>query len=256
MTMTMMCDNDNKELLIGLAYGELDESERDAVERHLASCAACREEAADLRWMRHHLAAWTPPERDLGFQIVRGTPVPAAAPTRPSRFRVSPAWGLAAAAVLVLAAASAIANLEVRYDANGLVVRTGWSRTTTSGDRAAPAVAADWRADFERVDRRLQELETGALTRENASSVPAPGPRLSDAEILRQVRQMLSQSEARQQRELILRIGQVMRDFDTTRRADFARFQQGLGQIQGMTTAEAAQSREMWNYLVRVANQK
>jgi hypothetical protein len=254
MTMIMMCDN--KELLIGFVYDELDDLQRNAVEQHVASCAACRDEAAELRRMRHHLAAWTPPERDLGFQIVRGTPAPVTAPVAPSRFRMSPAWGLAAAAVLVLAAASAIANVDVRYDNNGLVVRTGWGRATTSAETSVPAVAADLRADLERVNRRLQELETVALTRESASSAPAAGPRLSDAEVLRQVRQMLNESEARQQRELILRIGQVVRDFDMTRRADFARLQQGLGQMQGMTTAEVAQQREMLNYLVRVANQK
>ena len=56
------------------------------------------------------------------------------------RSRWKPALGLAAAAVLVLAVASAIANLEVKYDANGLVVRTGWARS--DGDTAQNGLSA------------------------------------------------------------------------------------------------------------------
>ena len=132
-----MCD---KELLVGYLYDEIDHAGRRALESHLAACAVCRDELAALRGTRQHLAAWAPPESQLDFQIVSG----AARPPRTWRFG-SPTWGLAAAAVLVLAAAAAIANVEVRYGGDGLTVRTGWARTAPSApsqvaESAAPAI--------------------------------------------------------------------------------------------------------------------
>lgn len=247
----MMCDD--KELLIGYVYGELEEFQLAAVERHVATCAACREEAAELRGMRHHLASWTPPERELGFRIVRGPEAPAA--PRPSRFRLSPAWGLAAAAVLVLAAATAIANLEVRYDANGLVVRAGWGAAPAAVEGTSGVAAAELHAEVERLNKRLEAFEAGAV-RAPAAAENVDAPRVDDAEVIRQVRRMLNESEARQRREFVQVIAQVVRDFDMTRRADLARYQQGLGDLQGMTSAEVAQTRQLVNYLVRTASQK
>ena len=115
-----MCDS--KELLISFVYDELDSAEKEAFRRHLAACGACRAEVAGLRTTQRHLATWAPPEPDLGFRMVR-TAAPVAAP-RPR----GALWGLAAAAVLVLAAGAAIANIDVRYDANGFAMHTGWNR--------------------------------------------------------------------------------------------------------------------------------
>jgi len=117
MDVTNMCD---KELLVEYLYDDMDAAGRRAIEAHLASCVACRDEVGALRSTRRVLAAWAPPERQLGFQIVSG----ATPPPRASRVHVFPMWGLAAAAVLVLAAAAAIANIEVRYGADGTVERT------------------------------------------------------------------------------------------------------------------------------------
>ena len=63
-----MCD---KELLLGYLYDELPASDRQAFDRHLASCADCRDEVSGLRGTRTHLTSWAPPEPDLGFEIVR-----------------------------------------------------------------------------------------------------------------------------------------------------------------------------------------
>src|SRR5262245_21148708 len=110
-----MCD---QELIVGYLYGELSPSERETLDRHLASCAECRKEVDGLRATRTQLASWAPPEPDLGFHIVRA---PKQAPRR--WWRPSPAWGLAAAALLVLAVSAAIAHVEVRAGADGIVVR-------------------------------------------------------------------------------------------------------------------------------------
>ena len=125
-----MCD---KELLLGYLYDELPPSDRQAFDRHLASCADCREEVSGLRGTRTHLTSWAPPEPDLGFEIVRS------ARPAPARWRLmSPAWGLAAAAVLTLAAAAAIANIDIRVGGDGVVVQTGWNRPAIHHPRKSP----------------------------------------------------------------------------------------------------------------------
>ena len=237
-----MCD---KELLVGYLYNEIDTASRRAIEAHLASCAACRGEMGALRATRRDLATWTPPERQLGFQIVSGAPRPPA-----SRFRLSPVWGLAAAAVLVLAAAAAIANVEVRYGADGMIVRTGWGRApaTEVAARQQPSaiVPADFAATLETIDQRLRELETAAPQPQGGVMQAASGSRISDAEVLRRVRALLTDSEARQNRELALRIRQLATEFQAQRRVDLAAIQQGL---QVSTGAEAASHRELLNYM-------
>ena len=118
----------NTEQLVSYVYQELSESERVEFESHLSECAGCRQELAELRGSRQLLASWTPPQPEFNFHIVRGAAAPsmAAAPRR--RFAFVPQWALSAAAALLLfAGAAALANLEVRYGQDGLVVRTGWS---------------------------------------------------------------------------------------------------------------------------------
>ncbi len=170
-----MCES--KDLLIGFLYGELDAADRRTFQAHLSTCADCREEVAGLRATRGQIASWSPPEPDFGFRIVRGAAAPPPAP----RFRISPAWGLAAAAVLVMGVAAWIANLDVRY--GDLVVRTGWNR---GGDVAAVQGAGftpvDWSAQTAALDRRLRELETSARAQ---APVQTAADDLSDADVLR-----------------------------------------------------------------------
>lgn len=248
----MMCDS--KEQLVTYLYDELDAADRRLFETHLASCAECREELAGLRSTRSEMAAWAPPEPDFGFRIVRGAAAPPAAP----RFRFRPAWGLAAAAVLVLAAGAAIANVEVRYGADGLVMRTGWARTVAAppgqaaGNAAAPIIApVDWKTALDQVDQRLRDLETGSA---RASQVlQASGARMSDADLLRRFREMVAQSEARQQRELAQNITTLARQVDSQRRVDFALVQQVL---QSASRDDVARHNQTQNSLLRLAAQQ
>ena len=113
----------DKSSLVAYLYGECETTERQQIEAHLATCAACAKELDALRAARGTLDAWTPPEPALGFKIVQEDPAP---PHFWGRVGTARGWALAAAAVLVLAAAAAIAHVEVRYDSDGLAVRTGW----------------------------------------------------------------------------------------------------------------------------------
>ena len=257
MTMTPMCED--KSALVAYVYDECTADERRAVEAHLAGCGACRAEIEGLRDLRGHLAEWTPPDEVLGFRVVRGDATPALAPRAWWR---APAWGLAAAAVLVLAAAVAIARVEIRYDAQGLVVRSGWGAGAPVQAQApatpAPAVeappagtpaAAPWRD-------QLRALE--ASLRRDLAPVPA-APQASapnEAAVLQQVRALIAASEARQQRELALGFAQLTQDIDQQRRADWARIQAGFGRLEGLTGAGVAQQREMLNYVMRVSGRE
>jgi hypothetical protein len=247
----------NKELLVAYVYDDISDIDRGRFDRHLRECAACRSEVAAMRSVRADLTVWTPPHPDLGFSIVQAR--------RPSwRAWWTPAFGLAAAAVLVLAAASALAHLEISYGPNGFAIHTGWSAsapTTASAVSQPPASVDPHRslADVSMIadlNRRLDNLESASRTAPVQQVSAAAGPRLPDAEILRRVREMLTQSESRQQQELALRIAQLIRDVDAQRVADLTRIQQGLGRIDAMTTAEAAAHRDLANYILTSSKQQ
>jgi hypothetical protein len=257
--MPAMCD---KELIVGYLYDELSASDRQTVDAHVAACPECRIELEELRATRMHLALWAPPEPELGFRVIRG-----AAAAQPLPRRWLPALGLAAAAVLVLAAAASLANIEVRYGNEGMTVRTGWGRQLQGGvaegggvatsDRLPEAPASVATGEFEALDRRLQEIEVALASGEPDAGVQTVSENgLSDAELLRRVRQMVNEAEARQETAFARRLLQVVRDVDNQRRADMALIQQGLAQYQGLTNAEIAQNRDMVSQLVRAATRQ
>lgn len=244
-----MCDN---ELLVTYVYDELQGPERQAFEAHLDGCPSCRAEVAALRGTRVHLASWTPQEPDLRFQIVRGAPVP-------SRARWSRAWGLAAAAVLVLAVASAVANVEISTSGGGITVRTGWSGGTDTA--AAPAAQSE---EIVALQRRLRELETALANRPAiqpivpvSSTSAAVDSRAADAEILRRVRQMIAESDSRQERDFAARLIGVMRELQVSHTSDLVRLQQLVNQNQGAINDEVFRQREeMKNWYRLVGSQR
>jgi hypothetical protein len=235
-----MCDS--KELLVSFLYDELDPSAKRSFANHLITCVECRDELAELGVTRGQIALWAPPESDLGFRIVRG----AAAPP-PRHFRIAPAWGLAAAAILVLAAGAAIANLDVRYGRDGLVVRTGWNHGVAPGtaEGDGPGVTnVEWKTQAGQLDRRLRDLETAISARSSpVQSASASG--MSDVEVLQRVREMLGQSETRQQRAFATRIAEITRDFDAQRKLDLAAIDQGMTRLQNTSGAEVKQYRDV-----------
>lgn len=262
-----MCD---KERLVSYLYDDLADGERGVFERHLRDCADCRDELNALRGVRADLISWSPPQPDFGFRVVREAkvlPMPAAS----WRAWWRPAAGLAAAAVLVLAAASAIARVEVHSGPDGFTVRTGWTSGASADASAAvraadqapvPAAAAIAPASanaavdpalIAALDRRLRALEVASRENDsvrNASLVTTKSARAADADIIRRMRELLSQSETRQQGELALRIAQVIRDVDSQRLEDLKRIQQGLRGVEASVNAEAASHRETTNYLL------
>jgi hypothetical protein len=93
-----MCDE--RERLIGYVYDECDAGERRIIEAHLESCETCREEIGGLRGVRTDLLAWDVPDHgSVWTPFVKARPTP--------WWREVPAWGLAAAASLMLLAGAA-----------------------------------------------------------------------------------------------------------------------------------------------------
>ena len=272
-----MCEE--KELLVAFLYDDLTDGARATFESHLRGCAECRAELKALRAVRSDLAAWAPPEPDFGFRVIRGGRDAAATdvreaiapPVRSWRAWWTPAAGLAAAAILVLAAAASLAHVEVHRGPDGITVRTGWGAAASAASSAAGASFGGTRplsaprdvrlsstsdADFlAGIDRRLNALEAASHDSglRYASTLSA---RSSDAEIIKRVRELLAQSESKQQGELALRISQVIRDVDAQRVADLSRIQKGLSSIDANVTAEAAAHRDLTNYILASARQK
>ena len=242
-----MCD---KELLVSYLYDELQGPERQAFEEHLGACNACSGEVQALRGTRAHLSSWAPVEPDLSFQIVRRAEV------RPSRLRWSPAWGLAAAAVLVLGAAAGMANVEVRSGSDGIVVRTGWSRGDSESN-AGPRLASASRDEMTAMERRLAELETTLAATRSASEVASSPVRSAttrdvEADLLKRMRQLVDESETRTQREFAQRLIGGMRELQTSHTNDLISLQQTINQNQGEMYR---QGEEMKNFIRLVGTQ-
>jgi len=254
---------DDKERLVAYLYGETSERERAQVEAHLGGCRACAEEVAELRAVRADLAAWQPPEADLGFRIVR-EPV-----TTGRRWWHVPAWAPAAMAAGLLRAAAA--SVQVEYGGGTIVVRTGWA--TTSGQptsvargQAVPAAQpasqtagtmneADVRAALAALESRLRAEMASARTASAPVSATSGGG-VDRAALVTQVQGLIEASERRQQRELAFRLAQAMQDVDTQRRSDMVRIENGLGQIEGLTAQEGARQSRLINYLMRTSQER
>jgi hypothetical protein len=246
-----MCDN---ELLLSYLYDELPPADRQAFDRHLASCADCRDEVEGLRSTRTHLASWTPPAPDLGLHAVRGaTAGPVAAPAR--WWQSVPAWGLAAAALLTIAVSAAVANVEVRFASDGVVVRTGWAKAV-EGQVKVPQSVSTSPADISRLEARMKELEGQLASRQPAALVPTVSGRVSDAEITRYVRQQVSESERRLLGELATRILQVSRDTETARRTDIDRLLTAYRELQGTSYQTFQRQKALEDHVMRVGLQR
>jgi Putative zinc-finger len=258
MTKRFACED--KDQLVGWLYGETSDEDRAGLEAHIAMCAACAGELDALRRVRVSLSAWQPPDADLGFRIVR-EPV-----TQPRRWWQVPAWASAAmAAALLLAVGAALSQVQLEYGNGTVVVRTAWSDRARGESAAAPAIVpasasvAGANLSADEVRAAMADLEK-RLRAEMATSRPTPqatpvaaGARVDRGDLLRRVETLIAASEQRQQRELALRLSQVMRDVETQRRADLVRIEQGMGEIEGLTGREAER---MINYLMRTSVQR
>jgi hypothetical protein len=247
MSIKFTCDD--KQALVAYLYGEVDQATRQAVDAHLASCAACETEVTALGDARSELGLWIPPEVELDFKIVKKSELPSATVLRPAQWwRTVPAWAQAAAAILVLAAGAAIANVRVASGPEGFSVTTGWMPPAAK----ALSEPLDGAAVEQRVQRALVALEQQLRneirsTRDQDARVAASVP--VDEATIRRVRQLIAESEQRHERALAMRFVEFTRDMDMQRRADM----QNIGRVVGSYEGELMRQRQMMNNVIRVS---
>jgi anti-sigma factor RsiW len=209
------------EVLVSYLYGEIDAEARAGFERHLTTCVRCRAELHGLRGVREELGRWTGPEAASPRGLIAESPQPALRPTRGigTALRELPAWMHVAAAMLFLGAAAGLANIRVASTVDGFTVRTGWSRAAEDAVAGASptsrVASAPWRADLVALEQQfrtaLAVVESPAAKAVN-DAARSGGRALDDEVTTRRVNALIQASERRQQRELALRVAELMRD--------------------------------------------
>jgi hypothetical protein len=116
-----------------------------------------------------------------------------------------------------------------------------------------PVSAAPWRADLAALAQQLR-AEIHAAPPPSRAVPAASGT--SDAEWQRRVRSILDESERRQERELALRVAEVLKDVNAQRQADLVKIDSSLGFIQRSTYGEQMKQREVVNYLLKVSQKQ
>ena len=247
------------ETIVAYLYGEMEADDRAAFDRHVMACAPCRAELADLREVRSELSHWASPE--LAGPIPFAVDIsPAAANfgvARPTR--AIPVWAQAIAATVLVGAALGIANLDVSYSPTaGLSIRTGWrhadavvntAQATVAPTIQSSAAAAPWAADLAAVQR---ELRSALDSRPQPASAVAP----TDDATLRKVRQLVQDSERRQQSELALRVAEAVRELQMQRQADLVKIDRTLGLMQSRTGLEVMRTQRQMNSLAQQVSQR
>ena len=230
MTETNSCVE--KDTLIDYLYGEVDADARSRVEAHLHSCQRCADEIRGLTDVRGTLEAWAPPPVGLGFRVVSDAHSEPSPVSFWGRLRHPPAWGLAAAAVLMLAAGAAITKAELEIGSGGMVLRFGWSDTASDGATQPPVEPAS-RSDQAAAEPR-QQLQpvrgtaVGPGPRSRATAPVQPGADIfgglaataaDDEWLLRSTRQLLFEEErfAEQLDADLLELQRAFGEFDRMR---------------------------------------
>ena len=238
--------------LVAYLYDECTFEERQRIEGHLTSCGACAAEVEGLGGTRVQLSSWTPPDAALGFRIsaAAAPAVNAAAPDQtpipamrlPWWRQPMPAWAQAVAATVLFGLGMAAGSRQLPM---------------TPSTAGAPATVSPGQLSY--LESRLRR-EIAAIRTPGAAPAPvAAAARLSDGDrdaLLRQVRELVRESEDRQQQTFTIRAAQVARDAEIQRRVDVANLRQTFEQMQGSTSEVQRQQGEMLKYLVNVSQRR
>jgi hypothetical protein len=240
-----------QDVLIDYLYGEADAGVRQRVEAHLQECRTCADESRELSQVRRTLEDWTVPAAEPGVRVPATAVVTAATVSNRWLWRRVPAWGLAAAAVLVLAAGVFLMKPEVQIGQGGMVVRFGWTDAATETGSPGSEVQAGEAAagnDTRRASpvRRGTPVASGQTPQgrpplaplgdeaERAGIEPFANGRSGAAGDWRQsVQEMIRDSELRQERALVERLRQIERQMADRRQADLDEMERTFTDIGG-----------------------
>ena len=255
---------EDKETLVAYLYGEVDGDVRREVERHLRTSTACMRESEGLNTVRQDLQLCNPPEPEFGFSIVQNrastAPAPVLTSSRWASLHGLPAWAQVAAAALFVAAAAAIANVQVRSSSDGIVVTTGWMSPSVPAAAAQPSSPSneEWRGQLVTLEQNLRDefrqqmrdeigaQQTAIRTAMSATDATAP----ESAVVMRRVQSMIEASEERQRQEMALRFAQAERMWNVRWTNDRATLNRQLGTLQGRTFAVQAGQQELRNQML------
>jgi hypothetical protein len=214
------------EALVTYLYGEGTEAEREQIAAHVARCVSCAEELAAIGATREQLAAWTPPDRALGFQLTPpaiaadasrvATIVPFASAAPSGRWwnQPLPAWAQMAAAVAIFASGLAIGA------ARNTVTPAAPARTASAAVTPTAATTGVSREELAQLESRLK----GEIAQVRTSATPAADDSLS----LQRVNSLIATSEQRQQREFALRMSDLITDVNNQRKSDLINYERRL----------------------------
>jgi len=218
--------------LLEVLYDDASAATAARVEEHLAVCPSCRDDMASLRDLRRDLGTWTvPPSLDTAARP---------APRRPG----ARAWlgAMAAGLVLSLGAAFGLSGSELSYDNGTLAFRLG----------RGPAEVDVERLLAEQEERHRREIRALA---DSQAPTPLREARDDDA-LLRQVEQMIRESEARQATLLSASLGDLSTRAEAQRRYDLARVSAGLSYLDGKTGEQVARTTELMGYVLQAAQER
>jgi hypothetical protein len=237
--------------LVAYLYDECEPHERETIAAHLKRCLACSSDIESLSATRRTLAAWTPPDMALGFQITRPQDV---GPAKVLERKVPwwraplPAWAQAAAAVIIFAA-----GLSIGFARSGAPVQAPSREGEALASPSRPTTPVVSRDDLAQLEQRLK----AQMAQIKSAPITPVATHVSDDGVMQQVKTMLEQSEERQRRDFTLRMVELAGNIETQRRVDLASVQSRMGQQQGVIGTELRQQREaidrVNNYLVTVS---
>ena len=260
--------------LVGYLYDECSPEERDAIASHLVLCVSCATEISGLTSTRRALAAWAPPQIDLGIQITRKADVDVTLPAdnvisfaRPQPASVErtswwkaplPAWAQVAAALAIFAAGLSVGFMRDGTRATGLAQATTASPIPQATTASTQTVAGPSKADLEQLEQRLR-AEMARLAHANtpaATAVPVTARSTDDA-IMQRVRAMIDESVHNQNVDFTERIVRQNAAFEAQRRADLEAVGARIVTLQGQTGQQLGQLQQGFNILAnRVSLQK
>jgi hypothetical protein len=219
--------------LLDVLYGEAGDDTRHRVLTHAASCAACRDELGSLRVVRSDLQRWKAPDaRPLG--------------RRPTLNR--PAFLATAAAVLFASvAALSLRGSELRYEDGRMSLRLG--RETGETGRTGLRQALEEQEARHR--REMAELR--------ASLARAPQPAASAIDhgaVLREVAEMIRDSEARQGQKLQTGLVSLAERAEARRRYDLARIGASLAYVDGRNGQQLSRTTELMGTLLEASQKR
>jgi anti-sigma factor RsiW len=230
--------------LVAYLYGECEPGEHAAIDAHVKRCLSCSGEINGLSATRKTLAAWTPPEMALGFQITRSEDIARKARVlerkTPWWTAPLPAWAQAAAALVIFAA-----GLSTGLVRNGAPNQSSSAQASVMTNAAIAKPVSVSREDLTQV---AQQLRTEMAQLKGTPVTPVAthaNANVNDDAVLQQVKALIEQSEERQRRDFTLRMVDLASNIETQRRVDLASVQKVVGQTQGgALVTEVRQQRE------------